>query len=273
MESPGRSQVPSAVSELILLERVTKFKPLVDEEGAFPFKSDTAVFSQGSDIFVSRNTSQQFPPDVSIHLEELKSIKVDLNDVFPIFDPKLFTLAPEPLPKQSFVKRQTLGAYEGNGKGRSHAPRELVRREAIACEALRQPSHPNIAKYFGCIVEHSRIVALCFQRYNETLKDRLKCRDRPLDKDRIVQGVRDGIDYMHSLGYCHNDIHDGNIMITDEDTPVIIDFDSCLPEGEVLACKGGAPWWSIDTDKSHKENDLFSLKKLEEVMEEASSVE
>lgn len=62
-------------------------------------------------------------------------------------------------------------------------------------------------------------------------------------------------------------------MIANEDTPVIIDFDSCLPEGEILAWKGGARWWSMDLNKSQKENDLFSLKKLEVVIEKASSVE
>lgn len=121
------------------------------------------------DIFVFRNTDR-LPLNDSINLEELYAIQVDLNDVFSVFGLKLFTLALDPLPKRCFVERQSLSRYEGRGKWRSVAPRELMCREAIACEALPQASHPNIAKYFGCIVKDNQIAALCFQRYSEFLK-------------------------------------------------------------------------------------------------------
>jgi tRNA A-37 threonylcarbamoyl transferase component Bud32 len=43
---------------------------------------------------------------------------------------------------------------------------------------------------------------------------------------------------MHSVGLVHNFLHLSNIMM-DEETSIIIDFDSCQREGEKLGAKAG----------------------------------
>jgi len=47
--------------------------------------------------------------------------------------------------------------------------------------------------------------------------------------DHYLEGIASGVGHMHSLGLIHNDIDPSNIMITEDDSPVVIDFDSCLP--------------------------------------------
>ena len=39
----------------------------------------------------------------------------------------------------------------------------------------------------------------------------------------------------HSLGFVHNNLNPGNVIITEGDTVVIIDFDSCVKLGELVA--------------------------------------
>ena len=78
------------------------------------------------------------------------------------------------------------------------------------------------------------------------------------------------MNHIHEQGYCHNDIHDLNIMFTEKGDPVLIDFDSCLPDGEVLAWKGGAPGWSMPEARfSDRSGDEYSLKKLADYLDDA----
>jgi hypothetical protein len=45
---------------------------------------------------------------------------------------------------------------------------DLIIQEALICERLKLSPHPNIAKYWGCIVAGGRVKGLCFTRYHET---------------------------------------------------------------------------------------------------------
>lgn len=254
----------------LIVERVEVYRRIncddSDGSASREFKSDTVVFTRGRDIYVSRNTIK-LPCDDDIDLEHLEAIKVDRTEVFPLFDSLTHTLAPQPLPFTCYLKLQSLRNYTGKGGARSNVSKFLMSREAKACEMLRKPSHRNIATYFGCVVEDGLIVALCFERYQQMLQERLADKERPLDAKTVLQGIQDGVDYIHSFGYCHNDIHDMNIMLDDNDTPVLVDFDACLPEGETLSWKGGAPGWCPDVSISRKENDFFSLKVLKDYLE------
>lgn len=51
---------------------------------------------------------------------------------------------------------------------------------------------------------------------------------------RYLPGIKEGIRHLHSLGYVHNDLNPSNIMITEDDMPVIIDFDAATPPGAAL---------------------------------------
>ena len=55
--------------------------------------------------------------------------------------------------------------------------------------------------------------------------------------NNILDGVKSGTEYLHSLGLVHNNIILSNIMLVGH-TPVITDFNSCRPVGENLEMDG-----------------------------------
>ena len=58
-------------------------------------------------------------------------------------------------------------------------------------------------------------------------------------------------------------------MLTEDDTPIITDFDSCLPEGQPLGLKPGvAAECNCSVTMSSLENDEFGLRRIEEDWED-----
>lgn len=56
-------------------------------------------------------------------------------------------------------------------------------------------------------------------------------------------------------------------MITEDNTAVLIDFDSCLPHGEPLKGKHGTMEWSNvnnSANLSEPDNDIYSFQKVHE---------
>ena len=84
------------------------------------------------------------------------------------------------------------------------------------------------------MVEDGRITGLAFTRYNQTLSDRVRNLQRLLDKKKCLEAIENGIHHLHSLRFVHNDVSVENVMFSDDDVPVIIDFDSCRREGEKM---------------------------------------
>jgi serine/threonine protein kinase len=134
--------------------------------------------------------------------------------------------------------------------------------ETRICEIVKKHPHPNIARYFGCVVQKDRIVGLCLAKYHMTLEDKLNG-DLPVPRD-ILKGIERGLNHLHNLGLIHNDINPSNIMFkANDDTPIIIDFDSCGKEGDKLV-KAGTMGWSDDGfDFATVRNDYYGLKKIE----------
>jgi serine/threonine protein kinase len=90
------------------------------------------------------------------------------------------------------------------------------------------------------MVEAGRITGLCFEKYAETLADRLKA-GRPVDIDSCFKQVEAVLDRFHGLDLVHNDIHSSNIMfvVQDSEAVVIIDFGSCARKGCSLPVRRG----------------------------------
>ncbi|KAM0345804.1 hypothetical protein ACHAPU_006157 [Fusarium lateritium] len=195
-----------------------------------------------------------------VELESMVVTYIPGGHMWPRFRSSL-TAAPEGILQYCHVKQGAVGGYNIKGKGRDI--KDLVLSEATVCELLMKHPHPNIAKYWGCDVVDGRIRGLCFGKYAMTLHERAVT-GVPLDIERCLQGVRDGLEHLHSLGLAHNDINPQNVMLDAGDNPIIIDFDACTNEGEKLT-KGGTPgWWIEGTKVGSRENDLFALVKLEE---------
>jgi serine/threonine protein kinase len=127
--------------------------------------------------------------------------------------------------------------------------------------------HKNIARYLGCVVKAGRITGLCFEKYAETLDDRLQD-GRFVDTDSYLRHIKAGIDHLHTLDIVHNDIHLDNVMFadTDGDVPVIIDFDSCAIRGLPLPPKRGQLPKGART--AEFENDDYGLEMLQKEVRE-----
>src|SRR5271170_2135920 len=184
----------------------------------------TKVILRKGDAFFYARTSQRLGS--AIKIDELDAIPIPIEDVRPPYRVDL-TRAPVPLPVDCFMKYANLldcGSFVGP------PPSDLVLAEAQICEILRACPHPNIAQYFGCVIQGGRISALCFAKYDITLAALLRAEDYPISWD-VCAGLERGIRHLHSLGFSHNDVNPYNIMFKSDRTAVIIDFDSCARFG------------------------------------------
>ncbi|KAF2245859.1 kinase-like protein [Trematosphaeria pertusa] len=98
--------------------------------------------------------------------------------------------------------------------------------EAKAMEILSQHSHPNIIHYHGCRVRRGRIVGLVLDRHPNTLTDYLNNKVEIVDKEPFMQALESAIRHLHSLGWAHNDLNPGNVLVNKAGMPVLVDFGS-----------------------------------------------
>lgn len=172
-----------------------------------------------------------------------------------------------------YVKTPSLLAFvDGNLQNQ-------ITHEVEACEILRKNPHPKIATYYGYTETHGRVSGLCFKRYTSTLleaanpqrlgKVTFLSSGRELVKESMksgLDGISDAIKHLHSLGLVHNDINPANIMLDEDDTLILIDFDSCRHVGESLRnteTKRTRHWHDPSVDVSLEKNDLDAFKDLQ----------
>lgn len=185
---------------------------------------------------------------------------IDPAQAFPRYEPT-FLRAPDDL-RPYFIKNPSLLFYMDPVNRVERCT--YIKSETLALEhMLRVGSHDNIVKYHGCVVEGDRVVALALGEVENNLARLCDQPKRPLDVDKVVRGVRAALDHLHRLQWYHNDVNPQNIQVASDGTAVLIDVDSCLPEGEDLA-KGTLRGWGLPgCKKSCKENDLYGLRRVE----------
>ena len=134
--------------------------------------------------------------------------------------------------------------------------------ETEVYETLKDAPHKNIAGYHGCIVEDGRITGLCLKKHDATLSQYVKGATS-VDVDRILAGIRSGMEHLQSLGLVHNDINLSNVMLDDDSSdPVIIDFDSCQPRGSSLQKGGTFGVSKEDATTAEDDNDEYGLEQI-----------
>eukprot|EP00171_Calliarthron_tuberculosum_P004802 IDg4802t1 len=168
-----------------------------------------------------RNSSvlgQKLPVDTKVDL-----LYVPLDMVFARFDSLCHSVASNPSAVDAYVKKPRISLYMGN-----NSVATLMSREAQICELLKLHPHPNIVEYRGVVYDgEARITGLCLKKYQTTLFIRVtRAAKQPLKVDAWLAGIRRAIDHLHSLGFCHNDVMPGNIMLDEDDNAVLIDFDA-----------------------------------------------
>lgn len=240
----------------------------VEKDDDFEFSHTEVIMRRTDDgqYFYARSPERM--PSDSFTPEELASLEPIMipTDLWPLFNPKLVQ-APQPLPENSYIKRPRLIGF-GNDPAGQNLNEQLLN-EVEMCEMLAKHPHSNVAQYLGCVVEDNRVTGLCFARYHMTLTDKVSS-GTPFDREACLRGIEKGINHLHGLGLVHNDLNPSNIMVDgDGSNPVIIDFDSCRPEGQELGCKGGTPDWAAEgITHANRENDLYGLSKIKEFLGE-----
>lgn len=142
---------------------------------------------------------------------------------------------------------------------------KYVAHVAQICERFKKHSHPNIVSYFGVLHDGAgRICGLCFLKYKYNLEERVKSSRKPLNKEAFLDGVRQGMEFLHGLGLPYNDIHPTNIRMGADDVPVLNNFSMALEIGQSLQgrYRPGMGQWSTHPLLSCVENDYFAFEKL-----------
>ncbi|KAI0875732.1 kinase-like domain-containing protein [Hypoxylon argillaceum] len=239
------------------MEFVTSSEVWKGEKEDLAFDHVGVILRQGSRYYFARQDDRH----ASIKVENLTPEEIPHTYMYAPF-PAGLTQVPDPLPANIYLKRANLLDYHPEIHKDGVSGCDVLLEEAKIYETLRLHPHKNIARYYGCLVEEGNFHALCLEKYPATLKDRQG--DLSVaEKTRIMQEIRDAVAHLHSLGLVHNDLKPNNIMITDDGTAILIDFDSCRPAGELMGVKGSTPGWEMVTDYALPENDLQLLDMIE----------
>ena len=173
--------------------------------------------------------------DVNIHLQLVSDEKI-----YPLAT-QLVTIVDDP--KAHFIKRPKLHVENDLV---SNFMAESFYEEVQVLEILKQHSHPNIVRYFGCTVKASRITGIVLEQHNMILARRFGSPIRDFNVAACISDIQAGIDHLLSLGFAHNDLNPNNIALDYNGRPVILDFGSCKRYGEMLR-SAGTPGWADNT--------------------------
>lgn len=68
------------------------------------------------------------------------------------------------------------------------------------------------------------------------------------ERDRIIEGVRSALEYLHGEGYAHRDVAPENVLVGDDYTPYLTDFEWAHPcDGTIgVDCVDFEPWNCVD---------------------------
>lgn len=231
----------------------------IEKDGDLEFDHTKIIVKGPNDQYFYTTTRERTASSVDINQLELTPIPVE--NIWPQYSDK-FTKAPDLTPSKYYIKEPNLLSY-GTSPDTLQIRSQMMN-EILVYEILKDNPHPNIAIYTGCVVSGDLIRGLCFMRYKMTLAERLRD-SKAFDHGICLREIEAGIRHLHSLGLVHNDINPSNIMISENDRPVIIDFDTCYQNGEKLGSKAGTwGWFSDDSEFSKFENDFLGLAKLRE---------
>jgi serine/threonine protein kinase len=76
------------------------------------------------------------------------------------------------------------------------------------------------------------------------------------------------VEHLHSLGYAHNDLNPANVMLAEDNEPILIDFGSFQPFGKKVMTGGTRGWFDEDFETSEKHHDLVGMRKIQAWLEE-----
>ncbi|KAK5636109.1 hypothetical protein RRF57_011821 [Xylaria bambusicola] len=219
------------------------------------FHHTTAIFKKDSEFYYGIYNGRQTD---SVDPTQLELRRIPDEYIYPVAPPD-FLRAPDPLPSNVYIKLPSLLDYEEDPSP-SHL-HSLILSEIRIGEILRHHPHPNIAQYLGCLEADNRIRGICYIKYKITLADYLRD-GSPLDVDHCLAGIEKAVSHLHSLKLVHGDLSPLNIMLDDNNEPILIDFDSCQLEGDETIKGGTLNWSDCGAKVASFANDEYALAKI-----------
>lgn len=131
---------------------------------------------------------------------------VPSENIFPLYSEGI-TVAPAFDPNSHYLKAPQF-TYEDREPGRIFVADRLLA-EVEVLERLSKHPHPNIIKYYGCVVKEGRITHICLQRCSHRLDEHQNAGLSKNQCNMLLSQIEDGIEYLHEMGIAHNDINPG----------------------------------------------------------------
>jgi len=266
---------PSLVTSLdSFTEADEYYRP--EPNGEMVFENTILVLLDPSDDTVYFGNVKVKKRNLSMEQARNSLERIPHDEIYPPLPADWSALAMTGSQPEYHLKRPHFASYEGAAKGTKKLAERFLE-EARTLHLMRLKPHPNLLKLEGCLVQDGRIHGVFLKRYPITLDDRVAAEKRskkPLEKAACVKAldraacfkrIVAGVKHLHSLGIAHNDINPNNIMLDEEDRPVIVDLGGCRPFGEEMV-EGGTLDWNdgFDEDVSTANNDMIGLRKVGE---------
>ncbi|KAF9767658.1 hypothetical protein IL306_015135 [Fusarium sp. DS 682] len=237
----------------------------VDEDtGDFQY----TMFATVDDDMIYYGQLNKLKADISFQQATESLSQIPDEEIFPRWPQSLdLTMAPEELPPGVFIKRPRIALYDVFLKHKvvHLLPKGLVE-EADAMEVLGSYPHPNIIGYHGCHVRRGYITGLVLDRHSYDLSNYLKSGHAIENKVLFMQSLESAIHHLHSLGWAHNDLNPTNVLVSEDRSPILIDFGSARRIGDKLSTSRGTKGWidceMKDYTTSETQHDTSALIKL-----------
>lgn len=259
-----------------ILERIhswqdfaTRAQSFISEEG------DDSFFAYTKFIFVDEDNSVYFGklpyPEDEISLNQAKHClrKIPPCEVYPPMpaDFPIYQAHTNNRFQTVDIIRPMFTLYPGLSGTTELASRLFE--EAKVLQLLRQNPHQNLPQFRGCVVKDGLIAGLATRKYRMTLQSALKYRERYdiVTKTAFLMCLRAAVEHLHSLGLAHNYINTDNVMINDQNQPVLVGLKLCKPLGSPLTGEGPHVVFVGRVDVSSKENDEYGLETIREWLE------
>lgn len=190
--------------------------------------------------YIANSFDEKIEEDDRQQIYSLPRQEVPRDAMFPACR-SWMTVADEASWSSSYVEVPNWKNYRKNqdGKQDGNIPK-IMEEEIRILEQLREFPHKNIAKYLGCVMDADCVVGICLEKCEETLYERTWLRRQRVDVAHVVGEVKVGIDHLHGIGLCHNDISPHNIMFRADGSISIVDFDPCRKAGSLFGPKFGS---------------------------------
>ena len=213
---------------LLKMDKVLEITVSETKDGVLQFCN--VFFESGGKLFVGRSPTQVGNVDSAPPLSELTNVEAIPLSTFPRYEEGIFGKVFYSMPHETYLKRPRLLAYFAN----KNAIAESMIEEAKVFTRIETSTHPHLAIRVGSFVKDDRVLGVILPRYECSLQNIIE-EKKNLQLSEVSTEVRSTLHHLHSIGFAHNDVHLGNIMLCANERAVLIDLEFCRRLGDEIA--------------------------------------